>query len=66
MRVIELVRKMFKGKVIATYPSAEASLSQSSTPQYRASSLSSSAADASEYLDTEQTEEFEDGDEDDL
>lgn len=63
LRAIELVRKMFKGKVIATYPPTETSPSPSSAPQQP----SSSVADASEYLeDIEPTEEFEDGDEDDF
>jgi len=64
VHAIELIRKMFKGKVIATYPPAETSPSPSSAPQQQPSS---SVADASEYLeDIEPTEEPEDGDEDDF
>jgi DNA polymerase-3 subunit gamma/tau len=60
MRAIELIRKMFKGKVIATYTAPGASPSESLAPQYP----SSSSADTPEY--PEDTEAFEGGDEDDF
>jgi len=60
VHAIELIRKMFKGKVIATYTSPGASPSESLAPQYP----SSSAADTPEY--PEDTEAFEGGDEDDF
>jgi hypothetical protein len=59
-RAIELIRKMFKGKVIATYTAPGASPSESLAPQYP----SSSSADTPEY--PEDTEAFEGGDEDDF
>ncbi len=59
VHAIELIRKMFKGKVIATYVPPSTSPSESLAPQYP-----SSAADTPEYI--EDTETFEDGDEDDL